>query len=231
MLINILACLKTIRVYIMAKTVLNLDALRAASADLKPYTNIATSGVLFEADKEQFKDDYPEIDKPGFFPLETLGELRGKFKSLIEEMQQPEFADLLSEKLNVELRDKPSIITVRRWSALKDGGIHNDGASKIVTALIYLNNDWPEDEVGGKFAVLASDKSFDDAVKEITPSYGMFSAFVRSENSWHGHRPFAGERRVVQIAWLKSQADLERKTKRGKFSFALKNLLNKFKGL
>ena len=32
-------------------------------------------------------------------------------------------------------------------------------------------------------------------------------AFKRSNNSWHGHEPFAGERRVIQFNWLTSQGN------------------------
>lgn len=211
----------------MVKKLLNLDALRTADARVKPYTYIVTSGILLNEDKKKLNADYPKIDTPGFFPLESLGELRGSFKDLIDEMNQPEFAEVLSEKLGVDLRDKPSIITVRKWSVDKDGPIHNDGASKIVTALIYLTENWSEEERGGRFAVLSSDKGFEDTVEDVSAAYGMFSAFVRSDNSWHGHRPFTGERRVVQIAWLKSKEDLARKTRRGRLSFFLKGLWNR----
>jgi hypothetical protein len=32
-------------------------------------------------------------------------------------------------------------------------------------------------------------------------------AFKRAENSWHGHKPFAGARRVVQFNWVTSEKD------------------------
>jgi len=212
----------------MSKTILQLDALRSANAEKSPYTHLVASGVLSDKDKKKLNADFPEIATPGFFPLESLGELRGSFKILVHEMQSSELADILSEKLGVDLRGKPSIVTVRKWSAIKDGPVHNDGASKIVTALVYLTENWPEDEEGGRFAVLSSDKGFQDTVTEVIPSYGMFSCFVRSDNSWHGHKPFAGERRVVQIAWLKSMDDLHRKTRRGRISHFLKGLWKKF---
>jgi hypothetical protein len=31
---------------------------------------------------------------------------------------------------------------------------------------------------------------------------GSVFGFLRADNSWHGHLPFAGERRVVQVAWI-----------------------------
>jgi hypothetical protein len=54
---------------------------------------------------------------------------------------------------------------------------------------------------------------------------GNIFAFLRSDKSWHGHRPFTGERRVVQIAWVKDQAELDRKKKRNAVSQAIKAML------
>ena len=72
---------------------------------------------------------------------------------------------------------------------------------------------------------LNSDKSFDDCAAEVLPLFGTFVAFVRRDDSWHGHKPFIGERRVVQTAWLRSEADFERKKKRGKLALFLKNMV------
>ena len=40
-----------------------------------------------------------------------------------------------------------------------------------------------------------------------------------ADDSWHGHLPFEGERRVLlQVAWLASEDELLRKQRRGRFS-------------
>jgi len=33
-------------------------------------------------------------------------------------------------------------------------------------------------------------------IVEVPPSDGTLVAFKRSDNSWHGHKPFSGKRRV-----------------------------------
>jgi len=48
--------------------------------------------------------------------------------------------------------------------------------------------------------------------------------FKRCDNSFHGHLPYAGERRVIQVAWLTSEAEKQRKTKRGRFSRTFKKI-------
>ena len=66
--------------------------------------------------------------------------------------------------------------------------------------------------------------SLADPVAEVSPEEGNVFAFVRGENSWHGHTPFVGERRVVQVAWLRDAAARERKTRRGKLAWWLKGV-------
>jgi hypothetical protein len=202
---------------------LNFDSLAQGRVRQEPYPYLVADHVVSREHQKVLEDSFPRIEQPGFFPLETMT-YGPAFEQLVALLQGPRLAEILTEKLNVELRDKPRMITIRKWSAIKDGRIHNDGASKIVTALLYLNDVWGEAEDGGRFRVLKTDRSFDDTAEEVPPLFGNFVAFVRTENSWHGHKPFEGERRVVQIAWLKSWEDFERKHKRGRLSLWLKNL-------
>jgi SM-20-related protein len=206
-----------------ALRLLQLENLAGAAALTTPYPHVMASGLLSRTDAPRLREDFPGIKKPGFFPLSLL-KRQGAFDALLTDLEGPQLAAILTEKLGIELRDKPRMITVRKWSAAKDGRIHNDGEAKIATALLYLNEEWPESEDGGRFRVLTSERSFDDTASEVPPVYGAFVAFRRTENSWHGHKPFAGERRVVQITWLRSWEDYERKDKRGRLSHFLKKL-------
>jgi SM-20-related protein len=210
----------------MTTKLLNLAALKAAPAQRGPYPHIAAAGLLSLSYAAALAQDFPAIKKPGFFPLDLL-EKKGAFATLIEDLQGPELAEILSEKLGLDLRDKPRMITVRKWSAAKDGRIHNDGEAKISTSLIYLDPPKPAPDGAGKFRVLKSDTSFDDMAMEVASEYGNFVAFARTENSWHGHKPFAGERRVIQITWLRSWDDYNRKHKRGHLSHFLKKFLTR----
>ena len=65
---------------------------------------------------------------------------------------------------------------------------------------------------------------------EIKPLFGTLTAFRRTDNSFHGHLPFEGERRVIQVAWLVDAAAVERKTRRGRFSRAIKWLSGRVDG-
>jgi hypothetical protein len=94
----------------------------------------------------------------------------------------------------------------------------------VATALLYLNNLWP-DTSDGCLRFLGSIDSIDSMIApELKPLYGEFAVFKRCENSFHGHLPYEGERRVIQVAWLTSEEEKLRKTKRGKFARAFKKL-------
>ena len=38
--------------------------------------------------------------------------------------------------------------------------------------------------------------------KEISPIEGALLVFKRSDRSWHGHLPFEGPRRAIQLNWV-----------------------------
>ena len=98
------------------------------------------------------------------------------------------------------------MITVRgRCSKEKDGKIHTDSKTKIITVLLYMNPTW--ETVGGQLRLLKSPNNIDDMILEVPPVEGTLLAFKRSDNSWHGHKPFTGERRVIQFNWVTSEGD------------------------
>lgn len=202
--------------------ILDFKKIRDAEAQHMPYSHVLACGVVSEDVRAGLRSDFPDIPRAGFFPLSEM-EVEGTFARLIEDMTSEQFAAILGEKLRIDLAGRPQLITVRKWSAAKDGRIHNDGESKIATALIYLNEGWPKSG-HGCFRVLNGPRSMDDFACEAPPLFGTLIAFKRSENSWHGHPPFAGERRVVQMAYLRSDADVERKARRGRMSLLLKKL-------
>ena len=206
---------------------LNFEALRAARTRTEPFTYIVAEGALSLDEAAGVRADYPAIAKTGYLPLSKL-DSHGRFAELIADLQSPELADVLSDKLGLELRDKPRMITVRKLSKESDGRIHNDSESKICTMLVYLNESWDKEE-GGAIRALNGDQSMDDYAEEVEPLAGNVFAFARSETSWHGHPPFGGERYVIQTTFLINQDELDRKENRGGLQYFLKKL-NPFEG-
>jgi len=189
-----------------------------------PFPFLIASDVLPDALRLPIADDFPKYRRAGFFPMDDR-ECGPTVRAIVRSLENPAFAGRLGELLGVpNLGSLPSIVTLRKWSKATDGRIHNDGRAKVVTALLYLNETWP-DTSGGCFRVLTDDQSFEHmAAPEVKPLYGYFAAFRRTENSWHGHPPYVGERRVIQIAWLTSLEEKLRKEKRGRFTRRIKAL-------
>jgi hypothetical protein len=199
---------------------LNLAALAATPPTPEPFNHIEAEGLLDEADRDGLAADFPDPKKTGFFPVEELT-YGPRFAQLIAHMRTPEFSRIVGEKLGKDLLSRPQMIVVRKWSALKDGRVHTDGLDKVATALIYLNDDW-NPEAGGALRFLAGPDLDGPGTPPIPARYGGFAAFARSDSSWHGHKPFAGERRVVQLFWLVDEAAAARKDKRHRRTHFLK---------
>lgn len=207
----------------MSGGLLNFDQLAAAPTQHAPYTYICTDAVISAEDAARVREDYPAIDRPGYLPLSKLSQA-GAFKSVIEDLQSDRLAEILSDRLDIDLSGRPRMITVRRLSQLSDGPIHNDSKSKLVTMLLYLNEHWGGDS-SGCIRVLNGPDDFEDYALEVPPLAGSVFAFKRSDDSWHGHLPFEGERYVIQTTFLTSQAELDRKENRGGIQYFLKKLL------
>jgi hypothetical protein len=193
----------------------------------KPFPFLTATNFLPDELRPQIAADFPKYTRPGFFPMEDR-ECGPTVRAIVRSLENPAFANRLGELLGVpNLGSLPSIVTIRKWSKETDGRIHNDGRVKVVTGLLYLNETWP-DTSDGCFRVLTDSESFDHmAGPEVKPLYGYFGAFRRTDNSWHGHLPFVGERRVIQIAWLTSLEEKLRKEKRGRFTRLLKSLFTR----
>ena len=193
----------------------------------EPFPYTVVKGALPESARAAIAADFPSYDRSGFFPYQT-SECGPSVQRIVDEMQSPAFADALGDRLGVpRLSQYPTIVTIRKLSKETDGRIHNDSKSKIVTALLYLNDTWP-DTSDGCFRFLSSPESFDHQVgEEVKPLYGTFTAFRRTESSWHGHLPYKGERRVIQVAWLTSREELERKMKQGRVTRFLKQIFTR----
>jgi SM-20-related protein len=86
-----------------------------------------------------------------------------------------------------------------------------------------MNERW--DDAGGRLRLLRSADNVDDFFAELPPVAGTLLAFKRSNNSWHGHKSFAGQRRVIQFNWLTSQGNRQIAMLRHQTSASFKRLL------
>lgn len=200
---------------------IDFDAIAGTEVNREPFQFFATPSVLNAADLAAVRADFPAIRKPGIFPLSELS-YGPAFARLIDDIRSPELEDVMAAKYGVELAGKELMITVRGQAQKKDGRIHVDTKTKFVTCLLYLNDIW--DNGGGRLRMLRNPDDLNDYLAEIPPNGGAFASFLRSENSWHGHETYVGERRYVMFNWMTSSKALERQLSRHRFSARLKQL-------
>jgi SM-20-related protein len=200
---------------------LNLDKLREAEVAIEPYMYAIVPGFLSCDSVRAINATYPSIEKGGSYPLESLDE-NMTIKEVIEELDGPEFQKVIEEKFGVDLEDRPKMYSLRGYTRAKDGRIHTDSKDKIITVLLYLNEDWSQE--GGRLRILNNGHDVDDFVTEVPPDNGTLLIFKRSDNSWHGHHPFEGQRRSLQMNWMTSEGSKGWHRVRHKLSAAMKKL-------
>jgi hypothetical protein len=210
----------------MTATILQLDRFENADTLVRrdPFPFIVASGTLSEASHAALREDFPQYKEAGYFPYSDE-ECGPAVQQLVQEVTAPEVADRLGAKLGIEkLSNYPTLVTICRSLNRRHGTIHTDSKSKVATALIYLNDSWNGTSDGCLRFLEGSDNIDRTIAPEVQPLYGGFAMFKRTDNSFHGHLPYEGERRVIQIAWITSQKEIDRKTKRGRFSRLLKSM-------
>jgi SM-20-related protein len=201
---------------------INLETISKAEVVREPFAFFAAEKVLADSDLDAIRADFPKIEKPGIFPLSAL-DYGPAFAALVEDIRSSEMAETLGKKFGVNLKGLPVMITVRGYAQAKDGRIHTDTKDKVVTCLLYLNDRW--DEGGGRLRLLRNGDNLEDYAAEIAPNGGAFAAFKVANNSWHGHKPFVGERRYVMFNWVQSDKALSRQLLRHKISAKIKELV------
>jgi hypothetical protein len=200
---------------------IDLDGFEATPLERDPYDHLIVPGFLKSEAIAAIDADYPHIEKAGSFPLGGLS-YGAAFKALIDELQGPAIRAAFADKFGISLEGRPTMLTVRGVCRAKDGKIHNDSATKIITVLIYMNTEWGNE--GGRLRVLRSADTLDDYAAEVPPVAGTLLAFRRSENSWHGHESFAGPRRAIQLNWVTDQSVVRREGRRHGISAWIKSL-------
>ena len=183
-------------------SMLDLDALQRAPLVREPFDFAVVPGFLKPAAADQVERDFQAITRPGSFPPSTL-RFGPAFRAMLDELQGPDFARVLGAKLDLPLGELPTMLTVRGHTSVHDGRIHYDRRGKVVTALLYFNRDWREN--AGWLRMLRSKDDLDDYVAEVPPEMGTLLVFRCTENAWHGHKPFVGQRRAIQLNWVNSR--------------------------
>ena len=206
-------------------TYCDFAALERTPLERDPFEFVVVPNFL---KSERFPDvlaDYPEVPGPGSHPPSELS-IRGHFQGLMNELLGPEFRAAIERKFAIDLAGRPTMYTVRGFVNERDGSIHTDTDTKIITVLLYMNEHWQAD--AGRLRLLRSADDLEDFVAEVPPNGGTLLVFKRADNSWHGHKPVVGPRRAIQLNWVTSQDVVDYEQRRHQISTKFKRLKNMF---
>lgn len=175
--------------------------IEAAPLQTDPFDYLVVPDCIPPASLTTINSDYPVIEQPGNLSMEELT-YGDEFASFLAEAQGPGLAAAIGAKFDLALEASPTTVTIRKFCERSDGNIHTDHRSKVITVLFYFNQDWKEST--GQLRLLRSSSDIEDFAAEVPPIGGTLLAFRRTDHSYHGHHPFVGERRMMQVNYLRS---------------------------
>lgn len=182
---------------------LQLEALRNAPLRIDPYPYTVVPDFIQRDRLAAVLRDFPDIQHAGSIPVEEItgGEA---YRALLQALEGDAFRQVVADKFDIALDDFPIMTTVRGVMRDKDGRIHTDSKTKVITVLLYLNETW--EQSGGHLRVLRNDLDINDYVEEISPLAGTLMVFKVTDNCWHGHTPVEGKRLSIQMNYLIGEA-------------------------
>ena len=199
-------------------SIIDVDKVYNAKLESSPYEYIVVSDFIKDEWKDKLIQAYPQVKAAGSFPLPTVP-CSKEFMSLIDELNSDAFRHAIETKFSLDLENKPTMFTVRGKCRLKDGQVHTDSETKIITLLLYMNPSW--ENQGGRLRLLNSN-NINDIKTEISPSVGTLLVFKRCDHSYHGHLPFEGSRKVIQMNWVTDQKVVDQEQNRHRWSAIFK---------
>ncbi len=204
---------------------LRIDEFNATPLKTEPFEYVVVRDFLTREALDAARRDYPQVPSAGSHPPAGL-KIEGGFKQVIDDFYGTAFRAAVEQKFSVDLSGRPLMYTVRGHCRARDGQIHTDTKSKIITVLLYMNDDhWNNDN--GRLRLLRNGSDLDNFVEEVEPAGGTLLVFKRSDSSWHGHTSFEGPRRALQFNWVTDQSVVDREQNRHGVSAFFKKLLGR----
>jgi hypothetical protein len=201
---------------------LDIERLRATPLNTDPFEYVIVRNFIEDGGLAKAQADYPEVSGAGSHPPSGL-KIEGGFKNLMDELLGEPFKRAVEEKFAIDLDNRPTMYTVRGFCRARDGKIHTDSETKLITVLLYMNDAaWPSDS--GRLRLLRNGTDLENYTEEVEPAGGTLLVFKRSNNSWHGHHSFEGKRRAIQLNWVTDQSVVDHEQSRHGFSSKIKRL-------
>ena len=188
-----------------------------------PFNFIVVPDFVTPGARADLIRDFPEIEGPGNFTPEQLN-YGPTFAQLIDELNSERFRKAFERKFDMDLSDTTVNIGIRKYCEATDGRIHTDHKTKVITLLLYFNEDWPHD--GGQLRMMRSNDDIEDYASEVAPLSGTLLAFRRTEDSLHGHKQFVGQRRMLQMSFVAPSVAGDVQRQMNKLTKPIRRLLN-----
>ncbi len=199
------------------------SAFDAAPLVREPFDFLIVPGFIRAAALDALNRDFPVIEGPGNVSPEGL-QYGPSFAALLDELYGDALAARFTTKFGLDLAGAEATIAVRRHCEATDGHIHTDHRAKLITVLLYFNEEWPHQ--GGQLRMLRSATDLEDYAAEVLPAGGNMLAFRRSDNSFHGHKSFVGERRILQLSFARPSVLVDTQRRIGRLTKPIRRLLN-----
>lgn len=181
---------------------IDLNSIKSAPINESFFPFFSVLNCITEEGKA-LPQNFPDLNKGGSYPSDMPG-LSPVMENLIAEIESTEMQEALSEKFGINLDDVEVVTTIRGYSRLKDGQIHTDSKTKVLTLLLYLNESWEENT--GLLRMLKNNHDLEDFIEEIPATLGSLVVFKVTENCWHGFHPFEGKRLSLQMNYIKKES-------------------------
>ena len=181
---------------------LNYEDLETGKTASDPFPHIVVKNFVPAERLMAVVGDLPAISQRGSFPTSALA-LGSNANSLIEELEGPRLREAIAKKFDLDLSEAPTMLTLRGQSTERDGHIHCDSTAKRVTVLLYLNpqtDAWARQE--GCLRLLRGPDNIENYAVEVPPVNGNLLIFPNGDKTWHGHKPFTGQRFVIQLNYM-----------------------------
>jgi SM-20-related protein len=203
---------------------LDYAGLAATPVATDPFPHVVVPGFVPPASLDAVLADLPSLGKRGSFPVDAV-KLGPAAAALMAAMEGPELRASIERLFGLDLHDAPTMVTLRGWTSERDGRIHCDSLAKRVTVLLYLNRQtdaWTRQE--GCLRLLRGPNDLEDFAVEVPPVNGTLLVFPNGPTTWHGHRPFVGQRYGVQLNYMTTDDKARSEMRRHRISAFVKRL-------
>ena len=201
---------------------LDFARLDAAKVTTEPFAYTIVPGFVAPDFRDAIEADYPRIERSGSFPLASLS-YGPAFAQMIDEITGPGMRAIVARKFELDLEARPVMVTVRGQCTSRDGHIHTDSVTKLITMLLYTNRSW--ECASARLRLLRSPTDLDACVAEVPPEESTLVIFKNGPTAWHGFAPFHGQRRVIQVNWVTDASVVSREQARHRVSAFFKRLI------